>query len=187
MAIIHCNQITTSTPEQFIAGLTDFGPGRSEVFGSSADSYLKVHDRGVDWADVTEGSRGIWERLDYCWLDPNRVVVATIDSNVWGGRSGHTYTFTRRPEGTTEIDYVVVREGKNLKGRALALLLNTVGRRGLRKAFAKTVIAIESRSHASRPSGAGRNSWSIRLSTIPGSSAAMPPTRLHRMVRTKAR
>jgi predicted HTH transcriptional regulator len=35
---------------------------------------------------------------------------------VWGGASGHTYNFTRRPDGTTGIDVVVVREGKNLKG-----------------------------------------------------------------------
>jgi len=41
----------------------------------------------------------------------------TTDSNVWGGASGHTYifTFTRQPNGTTGIDVVVVREGKNLK------------------------------------------------------------------------
>ena len=37
MATIHLHQTTTSTPEQFIAGLTDFGPGRSKVFGNSAD------------------------------------------------------------------------------------------------------------------------------------------------------
>ena len=148
MATIHFNQITTSTPEHFVAGLTDFGPGHSEVFGDSADRYLEVHDQGVDWADVTEGSRGIWERLEYCWLDPNRVVVTTIDSNVWGGQSGHAYTFRRRPEGTTEIDYVVVREGKNLKGRVLALIIATVGKRGLRKAFEDAVIAIEARHYS---------------------------------------
>jgi hypothetical protein len=33
MATIHIHQTTTSTPEQFIAGLTDFGPGRSKLFG----------------------------------------------------------------------------------------------------------------------------------------------------------
>ncbi|HEY6396000.1 MAG TPA: hypothetical protein VIX82_00960 [Solirubrobacteraceae bacterium] len=151
MAIIHFNQITTSTPEHFVAGLTDFGPGRSEVFGNSADGYLKVHDQGVDWADVTEGSRGIWERLKYCWLDPNRVVVTTIGSNVWGGFSGHAYTFTRRPEGTTEIDYVVVREGKNFTGRVLALVLSGVGKRGLRKAFEIAVAAIEARQYNASP------------------------------------
>ena len=43
MSTIHLHQTTTSTPEQYIAGLTDFGPGRSKLFGNSADEYLKVH------------------------------------------------------------------------------------------------------------------------------------------------
>ena len=46
MATIHFHQTTTATPEEFIAGLTDFGPGRSQLFKNSADSYLKVHDLG---------------------------------------------------------------------------------------------------------------------------------------------
>ena len=46
-------QTTTSTPEQYVAGLTDFGPGRAELFGNSADAYLKVHDLGPHHADVT--------------------------------------------------------------------------------------------------------------------------------------
>ena len=87
---IHLHQSTTSTPEQYIAGLTDFGPGRSKLFGNSADEYLKVHYRGRSQADVTEGSGGIWERLRYDWSDPNRVVLTTTDSNLWGGASGHT-------------------------------------------------------------------------------------------------
>src|SRR5215510_15907887 len=36
MATFHFHQTMTSTPEQFIAGLTDFGPGRSKLFGNSA-------------------------------------------------------------------------------------------------------------------------------------------------------
>jgi hypothetical protein len=46
MPTIHLHQTTTATPEQFLAGLTDFGPGRSELFGNSADNYLKVHGEG---------------------------------------------------------------------------------------------------------------------------------------------
>ena len=118
MATLHFNYTTTSTPEQFIAALTDFGPGRSELFGNSADEYLKVHDRGSDHADVTEGAGGVWERLYYDWSDPTRIIMKTTESNVWGGASGHTYTLTPRPNGTTEVDATVVREGKNLKGRA---------------------------------------------------------------------
>ena len=45
MSTIHLHHTTTSTPEQYVAGLTDFGPGRSKLFGNSADEYLKVHDR----------------------------------------------------------------------------------------------------------------------------------------------
>ena len=40
---IHFHRTTSVTPEQYIAGLTDFGPGRSKLFGNSADEYLQVH------------------------------------------------------------------------------------------------------------------------------------------------
>ena len=146
MATIHLHQRTTATPGQFVAGLTDFGPGRSELFGNSADGYLKVHSRGPAEADVTEGSRGVWERLRYDWSDPRRVTMTTTDSNVWGGRSGHTYTLTPRPDGTTDVDVVVVREGKNLKGRLFEILLVTGGKRVLGQALATTVKAIEARN-----------------------------------------
>jgi hypothetical protein len=86
-----------------IAGLTDFGPDRSKLFGNSADEYLKVHQRDRTQADVTEGSGGIWERLHYDWSDPQHVV----------------------------------RDGKNLKGRLLGLVLRTIGKSVLEKAFVK--------------------------------------------------
>jgi hypothetical protein len=138
---------TTATPEQYVAGLTDFGPGRAELFGNSADGYLEVHSVHATEADVTEGSSGVWERLHYDWSDPNRVVLTTTDSNAWGGASGHTYTFTRNSDGTTDIDYVVVREGKNFKGRFFALVFRTVGKGNLKKAFANSVKAVEARNY----------------------------------------
>jgi len=159
MPTIHLHQKTTLTPEQYIAGLTDFGPGRAKLFGNSADEYLKVHDRSSSQADVTEGSKGIWERLHYDWSDPNRVVLTTTDSNVWGGASGHTYTFTRLPDGTTDIDVAIVRDGKNLKGRALGLVVGTIGRGVLEKAFVNSVKAIEARNstaRAARAAGASK-------------------------------
>ena len=158
MSTIHLHRTTTATPEQYVAGLTDFGPGRSKLFGNSADEYLKVHYRDRSQADVTEGSGGIWERLHYDWSDPNRVVLKTTDSNVWGGASGHTYTFTRQPNGTTDIDVVVIREGKNFRGWALGLVLETIGRRVLEKAFENSVKAIEARNHATEHRAAGKSS-----------------------------
>ena len=80
---------------------------------------------------------GVWERLHYDWSNPDRVVLTTTDSNTWGGASGYTYTFTRRPDGKTDIDVVIIREGKNAKGKLLGLVLGTRRqgrpRKGLRR------------------------------------------------------
>ncbi|HWD78003.1 MAG TPA: hypothetical protein VG497_03955 [Kribbella sp.] len=145
MTTIHLRANTTVTPEQFVGALVDFGPGRSELFGNSADRDLVVHDKGVDHADVTEGSGGVWERLTYDWSDRHHVVLTTTDSNVWGGTSGHAYRLTPRADGTTDIDYTVVREGKNLRARVFAALFATVGKGVLTKAFQNSVRAIEKR------------------------------------------
>ena len=151
MSTSNYNRTTTSTPEQFLAGLTDFGPGREELFAKSADNFLMVHGQGLHEADVTESSGGIWERLHYDWSDPTRVVLTVTDSNMWSGHSGYVYTITRRPNNTTEVDVVNVREGKNLKGRMLALVLGTVGKPILANEFEKSVKAIEARHYGASP------------------------------------
>jgi hypothetical protein len=148
VSTIHFTQSTTLTPDQYIAGLTDFGPGRSKVFSNSADDYLKVHNLGPTDADVTEGSGRVWERLHYDWSNRDRVVLETTDSNTWGGASGYTYTFTRSPNGTTDVNAVIVRQGKNAKGRFLALVLGSVGKGVLKKSFVHSVKAIEARDDA---------------------------------------
>jgi hypothetical protein len=144
------NQTTTLTRDQYIAGLTSFGPGRSKVFSNSADGYLEVHHVGPAEADVTEGSAGVWERLHYDWSNPERVVLTTTDSNVWGGRSGYTYTFGTSPDGATDVNVVIVRQGKNVKGRVLAFVLGSIGRGLLKRSFVNSVRAIEVRNNAAR-------------------------------------
>jgi hypothetical protein len=145
VSTIHLHQATTLTLEQYVAGLTDFGPGRSKLFGKSADEYLKVHHLGSLQADVTEGSGGVCERLH---SDPDRIVLTTTDSNLWGAASGHTYSFRRRPDGMTDIDVVVVRDGKNLRGWILGLVLGTVGRGVLTRAFENPSRRSKSRNKA---------------------------------------
>lgn len=147
MVTIRFTQTTTATPEQFVAGLTDFGPGRGELFGNSADGYLKVHDQSPGHADVTEGSNGIWERLSYDWTDPHHIVLKTTESNLWGPGSGHAYTLTERPDGKTDVAVVVDRDGIGLKGRLLGLVLSVGGQRILGKTFEKTLRAIERRAN----------------------------------------
>ncbi|MGH3297756.1 MAG: hypothetical protein ACRDP7_38780, partial [Trebonia sp.] len=115
---------------------------------------LKVHDQGATWADVTEGSHGIWERLRYDWSDPGRITMTTTDSNTWGGHSGHTYTLTPRAGGT-DVDVVVVREGKNLKGQLIGVLVSAGGKRVLGKALASTTKAIEARNYPTAAESSG--------------------------------
>jgi hypothetical protein len=50
----------------------------------------------------------------------------------------------------TDIDVVVVRDGKNLKGRLLGIVLGTIGRGVLEKALKNSVKAIETRNGAAR-------------------------------------
>ena len=150
MPTIHLHQTTTATPEQVLAGITDFGSGRSELFPNSADDQLVVHDQGSDQADVTEGGKGNWERLHYDWSDPNRIVMTTTDSNVWGNDSVQTYALAAKPDGTTDVDVVLARHGKNLKGRFLGLVLGSVGKGVLQKALDQTVKAIEARGYGTK-------------------------------------
>lgn len=148
MATIHLHVTTTATPEQFLAALTDFGPGRSKLFSATSDEFLKVHSQGPTSADVTEGNKSAWERLRYDWSDPHRVVMKTIDSNLWGGASGHVYKITRNAQGTTDIDAEVVREGKNVKGRVIGLVAGIAGKGILAKALTNTTKAVEARNSA---------------------------------------
>lgn len=150
MTTIHLHETTTATPEEFLAGLTDFGPGRKELFGNSDDTYLEVHSAGPRDADVTEGSSGIWERLHYDWTDPHRVVMTTTDSNLWGGASGHVYTITQEPSGATDVDVVVVRDGKNFRGRLLAGVLGAFGSLVLGRQLKRSIKAIEARNHGGK-------------------------------------
>lgn len=61
-----------------------------------------------------------------------------------GGRNDEV--IETNDDGTTEVDAVVTRDGKNLRGRALGFVLALFGRRVLGKELAKTARAIERRS-----------------------------------------
>jgi len=54
----------------------------------------------------------------------------------------------------SEIDVVVVREGKNLKGWVLGLVLRTIGTQILEKAFVNSLKAIEARNSSAKQQAA---------------------------------
>ena len=181
MSTIHLHRTTTSTPEQYIAGLTDFGPGRSKLF-TQQRRYIPQSTSECPLAGRRHGRFGRHLGTPALRLVlTNRVVLKATNSNVWGGASGHTYTFQRRHDGTTDIDVVVVRDGKNLKGWALGFVLRTIGRRVFKQAFENSVQAIEARNDkaeclptgntglAHEPSGSRPRVANVRL---PGAGSA---------------
>ena len=148
MATLHFRETTTSSPEQFIAALTDSGPaGRRS--SATAPTNTSRCIRSAGHADVTEGSGGVWERWTTTGPAPTASSCGPRTPTRGEGR-GHTYVFTPQPDGTTVLDATVVREGKNLKGRSLGLVLGTVGRGVLRKTLKNTIKAIEVRNNEAK-------------------------------------
>ena len=54
MPTIRLHETTTATPGQFVAGLTDFGPGRKELFANSADAQLRVVEGGQHFLSASD-------------------------------------------------------------------------------------------------------------------------------------
>ena len=133
MSTVHFKQTTTATPRAvrrrpyrlrprpLRALRQQRGRGDLEVLLSS----------GPTEADVKEGSRGIWERLHYDWSDPEPRRPDDHRLQHVGRRVGPHLHVQAAPDGTTEVELVTVRDGKNLKGRMLGLVLGTVGKGNL--------------------------------------------------------
>jgi hypothetical protein len=133
-------------PERFVAALTDFGPDREKVFGNSQGSYLKVHEVGPDWAEVTEGSTaggGIWQRYRYDWSTPGEVRLEVLDSNAFGKGSYWHYRVTPDGSGGTAIALHIHRNPTSAKGRFVDLALLVLGRRIFGRDLRETVKRIE--------------------------------------------
>ena len=57
----------------------------------------------------------------------------------------------RTKRGSGKVQFLVLRDGKNVRGWLLGLVLGTVGKGVLNKAFVNTVKAIEARNSESLP------------------------------------
>ncbi len=139
--------MTTAQPEQFIAALTDFGSERSNIWVHSQPEYLEVNETRHQFADVTEGSQifgGVWERLHYDWSNPRKIVLRTVDGNLWDNRSGWTYDITPGSDGQlTRIVLTVERYPRGVKGLLVIVFVGMYGKRIMRKDFEKVLHSLE--------------------------------------------
>jgi len=137
--IAHVLEITTSattslTPEQVVQAAADFSDGREKLWPNSKNKYLRVHEQGADFAEVTEGLLllGVfWERSRYDWSQPGTIRQTVIDSNVLDPRSTSTWELIASPRGEgSEVVMRLSREFRSsLKGRVGWTLNHLAGTR----------------------------------------------------------
>src|SRR5690242_5200567 len=74
-------------PDRVLAAAYDFSETRPEIWKNVKPDMYTVHSVGATTADVTEGGRAgplvAWERCDYDWSKPGRVIATVTDSNVY--------------------------------------------------------------------------------------------------------
>ena len=137
MSVTRFHLVSTLSPVEALAVLTDFSPARVRDWPSI--DTLEVHERGENWAEVTEGTAAAWERARYEW-DANRVTVATRESKLFGVGGGWVFRLTPEGDGT-RVDVELTREPHNFQQRLLAAALPIIGPASLRKSFAAALKA----------------------------------------------
>ena len=136
---------TILSPADAVTVLTDFGPDRATRWPNVNDANFTVHERGSDWAEVTEGNSLGWERERYSWDDAlGTVTVDTLDSNLWGPGSGWRYELAPVADGT-DLHVTVTRLPNSIRGRLIAVLLSLGGSRTLRKQLESVMRMAEAR------------------------------------------
>jgi hypothetical protein len=130
---LHFDVVTDLAPTAVLAALTDFSDRRPELYRNIDRSHFRVHARGPDWADVTEGNVLAWERNRYEWDSAaGTVTVKTTESDSWLPSSRWEYRLRPTPSGGTQVQVKVVRNARTLRGRLIALGLPMLGVRVLR-------------------------------------------------------
>ncbi len=126
---------TTLSPSAVMDLFTDFGPERAGLWPNLDEAHVQVHERGDDWAEVTEGNAMGWERERYSWdAAAGTVTIDTLDSNLWAPGSGWRYQLTEA-NGGTDVHVSLVRLPSSFRGRLVGALIPVVGSRALGRQF----------------------------------------------------
>ncbi|HTT71605.1 MAG TPA: SRPBCC family protein [Anaeromyxobacteraceae bacterium] len=130
-------------PDAILGALTDFSDRRLALWPNVDRRYYRVHDLGRTSAEVTEGSRGVWERTRYDWSKPGTVRIEVVDSNAFRPGSSWLYSVTPRPTGGSHVHYEFQRNPKNARGALVSLLLSAFGRKIFGDFLAETLHRLE--------------------------------------------
>ena len=148
MAHVVADRDTRATPREVIGALTDFSDQRLELWPNIDRKYYKVHQVSSTSADVTEGSRGVWERTHYDWSEPGKVRIQVEDSNTFRPGSYWIYSVEPRPDGGSHVHLEFLRSPRSVKGAFLSALLTVAGRKIFERFLDDTLHRVERRRAA---------------------------------------
>jgi hypothetical protein len=151
MAHVVVERDSRITPQEVIGALTDFSERRLELWPNIDPKFYKVHQVSRTSADVTEGSKGIWERTHYDWSDPGKVRIRVEDSNTFRPGSFWIYSVEPRPDGGSHIRLEFLRRARNVKGLAVSALLSVAGKKIFGAFLDETLQRVEQRRPAVAP------------------------------------
>jgi hypothetical protein len=141
-------------PEAILGALTDFSDRRVELWPNIDRAYYEVHDVARTSAEVTEGSRGVWERTRYDWSQPGTVRIEVKDSNAFRPGSWWLYTVQPRPDGGSRVRLEFERRPRNGRGALLSALLSVLGKRIFGTFLEETLRRLERPGALRTPGGA---------------------------------
>jgi len=149
MAHVSVDMDSTVPPQAVVGALTDFSERRFELWPNIDRKYYKVHQVSGTSAEVTEGSRGVWERTHYDWSEPGTVRIQVQDSNTFRPGSYWVYSVQPRPGGGSHVHLEFLRTPRNAKGLLLSALLSVAGRKIFADFLGETLHRLERRLPAS--------------------------------------
>jgi hypothetical protein len=147
MAHVSVDLDTKLPPETVLGALTDFSEKRIELWPNIDRSYYKVHGLGDTWAEVTEGSKGVWERTRYDWSRPGIVSIQVLDSNAFRAGSHWLYSAAPLKEGGSHVHLEFQRDPRTARGYLLSALLSVLGKKIFGDFLEETVRRLEQRAH----------------------------------------
>lgn len=145
---------TALAPEIVLESAHDFRmPERSKIFDAVQPKYFILHSQAADRADVTEGTRAgpivNWERCDYDWSQPGKVVAVVKDTNIYA-IPGSTWELTAaRIDGKTRVHLIWTRAfNRRPKGLLFSFAYRHFGRKLFRDYARQIVAAMEAAERA---------------------------------------
>ncbi len=142
MARIEFTTDTSVAADRVLAAATEFSERRPQLWPMIAPQIYRLHERGDDWAVVTEGTAfmgGVWARERYDWSQSGVVRATCEASNIFQPGSVWELRAHPRTGGGSHIEILNHRRAKGLVGHLIGAMIQLQGPKFVGSAFQKTL------------------------------------------------